>query len=309
MPRNLLPFVFGMKKCLFVLLCVASPVIHAQAADPGDQLLGFWRPDMTKTLALAKKSNRELGPIMQNIMGKMVFEFQKDKMIVHGLSGFSSDNPPVPYSVKGVDQTADSLTLSANGKETKVRFHRGQMALNDPEQGWLIFNRMSEEDFAKREGGGAKIEVESGDKAPAAGKLEGITTQPSPDKPAAGKVSGKVFKVEKATLEEGSLKLWQGEGFSTHLEQFEIDLSRKNIENFSGKTFTVELSQEPGIEISLAYSGEEKGEIKSRSYMKDYSMKLEFGNAKSGKIPGKIHLRLPDKAGSFVVGTFVAETQ
>ena len=36
-------------------------------------------------------------------------------------------------------------------------------------------------------------------------------------------------------------------------------------------------------------------------------MKLEFGTAKNGKIPGKIHLRLPDDAGSFVVGTFEAE--
>ena len=36
-------------------------------------------------------------------------------------------------------------------------------------------------------------------------------------------------------------------------------------------------------------------------------MRLEFGTAKKGKIPGKIHLRLPDAAGSFVVGTFLAE--
>jgi hypothetical protein len=36
-------------------------------------------------------------------------------------------------------------------------------------------------------------------------------------------------------------------------------------------------------------------------------MKLEFGTAKDGKIPGKIFLRLPDEAGSFLVGTFEAE--
>ena len=132
---------FGMRKCLIVLLCVTSPVIHAQAADPGDQLLGFWRHEMMRTLALAKKSNRELDPMMQNIMGKMVFEFQKNKMIVYGPPGFSSDNPPVAYSDKAVDQTAGSLTLSANEKETKVRFHNGQMALNEPEQGWIVFIR------------------------------------------------------------------------------------------------------------------------------------------------------------------------
>ena len=108
-------------------------------------------------------------------------------------------------------------------------------------------------------------------------------------------------------MEEGCLKLWQGEGFSTHLEQFEIDLSRKNVENFSGKTFAVELNQKAGIEITIAYSGAEKGSIKTSTYMKNYTMKLEFGTAKDGKIPGKIHLRLPDEMRSFVLGTFEAE--
>ena len=88
------------------------------------------------------------------------------------------------------------------------------------------------------------IHAQGGDKAPATGKLEDISAQPIPDKPAAGKVHGREFKVEKATLEEGCLKLRQGEGFSSHLEEFEIDLSRKKVENFAGKTFTVELRSE-----------------------------------------------------------------
>jgi hypothetical protein len=41
---------------------------------------------------------------------------------------------------------------------------------------------------------------EGGGEAPAAGKLEDVSAQPIPDKPAAGKVRGKEFKVEKATL-------------------------------------------------------------------------------------------------------------
>lgn len=152
-----------------------------------------------------------------------------------------------------------------------------------------------------------KNQVEGGDKAPAAGKLEDLSAQPIPDKPAAGKVHGREFKVEKATLEEDCLKLRQGEGFSSHLEEFEIDFRGKNGGNYAGKTFTVEPGQKAGIDITLAYSGERKGSIKSRTYMGNYTMKLEFGTAKDGKIPGKIHLRLPDEAGSFVVGTFEAE--
>lgn len=158
-----------------------------------------------------------------------------------------------------------------------------------------------------RQAAGEKIEVERGGKAPAAGKLEDVSAQPIPEKPAAGKVHGREFKVEKATLEEGCLKLRQGEGFATHLEEFEIDLSRKKVENFTGQTFTVKPDQKAGIDITLAYSGERKGSIKTRTYMRDYTMKLEFGTAKDGKLSGKIHLRLPDEAGSFVAGTFEAE--
>jgi hypothetical protein len=314
MQRNLLAFMFGMQKCLIVLLCVASPVIHAQAADPGDQLLGFWRPDMTKTLALAKKSNRELDPIMQNIMGKMVFEFQKDKMIVHGPPGFSSDNPPVAYSVKAVDQTAGSLTLSANDKELKVRFYNGQMALNDPEQGWIVFNRMSAEDFAKRDAAGAKNvatnnERSGGSKAPGAGEREELAAQPIPDRPAAGKVHGKEFKVEKATLESGNLKLQQGEGFFGDLS-FNIVLFGEDSEKFDGKKIMEKPNQESSsVHVHMIYKEEGKGGPTTQIITENISMKLEFGNSKDGKIPGKIHLRLADEAGSFVVGTFEAEIE
>jgi hypothetical protein len=154
---------------------------------------------------------------------------------------------------------------------------------------------------------GPKNQAAGGDKAPAAGQLEDISAQPIPDKPAAGKAHGKEFKVEKATLEDDCLKFRQGEGFSSHLEEFEIDFRGKNGGNYAGKTFTVKLDEKAGIDITLAYSGEKKGSIKSRTYMGNYTMKLEFGIAKDGKLPGKIHLRLPDEAGSFVVGTFEAE--
>ena len=296
-----------MKKYIITLVVAATSVVHTQAAELASQLLGYWQPDIEKNQALAKKENREIDPAEQAMMGNLVFEFQKDTMICHGPPGHASYEPAVPYKVKGEDKAANSLTLSVEGEEMKIRFDNGQMAMKDPENGWINCKRISKEDFAKREGGGEQTQGEDSDKTPAAGKLEDITAQPIPDKPAAGKVHGKIFKIESATLEEGCLKLWQGEGFSTHLEQFEIDLSRKNVENFSGKTFAVELNQKAGIEITIAYSGAEKGSIKTSTYMKNYTMKLEFGTAKDGKIPGKIHLRLPDEMRSFVLGTFEAE--
>ena len=296
-----------MKKHIITLIVAASAVIHAQAADLESQLPGYWQPDTEKTLELAKKANREMDPLSQALMGKMVFEFQKDKMIVHGPPGNRAENPPVPFTVKGVDQAANTLTLSAGGKEMKVRFDNAQMALNDPKTGWTIFNRMSKEDFDKRKPAGAKIEVEGGDKAPAAGKLEDISAQPIPDKPAAGKVHGREFKVEKATLDQfmATLKLRHGEDLKILIFLFE-----EKSDTFDGKKFTVKPKPDSGItHIHMSHMVEGNALPQNKIISKEYTMKLEFGTAKDGKLPGKIHLRLPDEAGSFVIGTFEVESR
>ena len=296
-----------MKKYLVTLIVAASAVIHAHAADLESQLTGYWQPDMEKTLALANKENREMDPLSQAMRGKMIFEFQKDKMVIHAPPGFKPESQAVPFTVKQADQAANSLTLNADGKEMKVRFDKEQIALNDPKTGWTIFNRMSKEDFDKRKGGAAKIEAEGGDKAVAAGKLEEISAQPIPDKPATGKLGGKEFKVEQATLaQNGILKLRQGSGFFADLE-FTIFLFGQK-DGFDGKKITVKPNQDSiTAHIHMGYMEEGKQLPENEIFMNKYTMKLEFGTAKDGKIPGKIHLRLPDEAGSFVVGTFEAE--
>ena len=162
-----------------------------------------------------------------------------------------------------------------------------------------------------------KNQVEGGDKAPAAGQLEDISAQPIPDKPATGKVHGKEFKVEQATLKQGRLDLRQGGGAgpqgggpAPRLEQFGIQISQKEVGDLSGQTFTVKLSEDTDIVIVLSYSRENEEPMMNRFFMSEqYTMKLEFGTAKDGKLPGKIHLRLPDEAGSFVVGTFEVESK
>ena len=66
-----------MHKHIITFIVAASAVFHAQAADLESQLLGYWQPDMEKTVALAKKANREMNPMTLAMLGKMVFEFQK----------------------------------------------------------------------------------------------------------------------------------------------------------------------------------------------------------------------------------------
>ncbi len=303
-----------MKKHLITLIVAATAAIHAQAAELATQLQGYWQPDMEKTAALAKKAGRdenpEENPMALALMGKMVFEFQNDKMTIHPPAGAKFDGapPPLEYKVIAEDKAAKALTLSIGGEETKIRFNKEQMAMSDKKEGgWLILNRMSKEDFAKRKPALAEILKEGGEDDPAAEKLEDISAQPIPDKPAAGKVRGKEFKIEMAKLEDGSLVLRQGEGFATHLEEFEITFRGENVGNYAGKTFTVKPDQQnSGFGIQLAFS-KEPGSISTSAHNRGFAMRLEFGTAKNGKIPGKIHLRLPDEAGSFVVGSFEAE--
>jgi hypothetical protein len=296
---------YVMKKFLTTLVVAASAAIHAQPADLASQLPGYWQPDVEKTVALAKKANHEMDPLTQAMMGKMVFEFQKDKMTVHGPQGFTSDTPPIAYKVTAVDKAANALTLNSGGQEMKVRFDKGQMALNDPESGWMIFNRMSKEDFAKRAAGGAATKAEDDDDAPAAGKLDDASAKPIPGEAAAGKVGGKGFKVDNAALDQrmSILELGHGEDM-----KFVIFLFADDRDAYDGKKYKVTAKQDADTpHIHMRYKVEGKDMPESEIFTSKYTMKLEFGTAKDGKIPGKIELRLPDKADSFVAGTFEAE--
>lgn len=295
-----------MKKHLITLIVAATAAIHAQAADLATQLQGYWQPDMEKTLALAKKAEREMDPMAQALMGRMVFEFQNDKMTIHPPAGgkFDGGPPPLEYKVIAEDKAAKALTLSIGGKETKIRFDKEQMAMKNEEEGWMVFNQMSKEDFAKRKPVGAEILVEGDNEAPAPGKPEDVSSDAIPGGSAFGKVGGKEFKVDKAALDQGMavLELQHGDDMKLVIFLFEDEGA------FDGKNYRVSTKQDADTpHIHMRYKVEGKDMPESEIFTGKYTMKLEFGAAKDGMIPGKIHLRLPDKAGSFVAGSFEAE--
>lgn len=88
-----------MKNYLVTLVVAATAVIHSQAADLATQLLGYWTLDAAQTTKIAEKANREIGSMKLMLMEKrMVYEFQKDQMIIHLGQGFSSPKPP-PHSL------------------------------------------------------------------------------------------------------------------------------------------------------------------------------------------------------------------
>ena len=301
-----------MRNYLITLVVAATAVIHAQAADLASQLLGYWTLDAAQTVKVAERANREIDGLKLMFMEKkMVYEFQKDQMIIHVAS--PDKMPAMPYTVKAVDEKTKSLTLDLGGKkEMKIRLDKGKMAQNDPDDGWMVFNPISKEDFAKfakaaeTASGKVTIKPESGEKAPAAKKLEDVTLQPIPDKPAVGIIKGKEFIMEKATFSDNALALWQSGAEPNKDDRIFKITGFKDV--IDGKKFSLKPGQDSiGLSAVLRYRKEGEDFAVPENYLNGYSMKLEFGTAKDGKIPGKIHLRLPDEERSLVIGTFEAE--
>lgn len=301
-----------MKNYLITLVVAATAVIDAQAADFASQLLGYWRLDTAQTTKVAERANREVDGLKLMLMEKkMVYEFQKDQMIIHVAS--PDKMPDIPYTVKEEDEKTKSLTLDLGGEiEMKIRLDKGKMAINDPDEGWMVYNPMSKEDFAKfakaaeNAKGKVSTEPEGGEKAPTAKELEDVSAQPIPDKPATEKIKGKEFIVEKTTFSEDKLTLWQS-GAEPNKDDREFPIFGFK-DKVDGETFSMKPGQdETGLSAVLRYRKEGEDFAVPATYLNGYSMKLEFGTAKDGKIPGKIHLRLADGKRSFVVGTFEAE--
>lgn len=136
---------------------------------------------------------------------------------------------------------------------------------------------------------------------------EDVTKESIPVASAEGMAHGVNFKVEKATIQNGILTLRQGKDFFAD-QEFMVFTSLKKGKTLDGKKFTVKPDDRSGApHIHLRYKVEKKTIPKTEMFMKGYTMKLEFGTASDKKIPGKIYLCLPDKAKSFVAGTFQAE--
>jgi hypothetical protein len=130
---------------------------------------------------------------------------------------------------------------------------------------------------------------------------------PIPMQPAKGKVAGKPFTVDRATIENGVLTLFHGgEGNAVEIA---VDLRTKRWDVPAGRNFKV-LKQTKGDVPRVALRVTDAGQLQAPQVFGDnYTMVLEFGAEKDKKLPGKIHLALPDEQASQVAGTFDAEVR
>lgn len=135
--------------------------------------------------------------------------------------------------------------------------------------------------------------------------LTNLADMKIPDAPATGRVSGKGFMLQKAVIKAGQLDLRQGPKSPPDVG-LTIYLYANQAEDLAGKSVNIEADRDKSPRAVLRTKNAE-GKSVNEEFKAGYVMKLEFGAAANGKLPGKIYFCAPDAAKSYVMGTFLAD--
>ena len=133
-----------------------------------------------------------------------------------------------------------------------------------------------------------------------------LTNAVLPDGIAAGSLRGSGFLCDRATLQGGNLSLRQPHSGLLDLG-VTIQLPVWQGEQWSGKTIELTPEQPPPVPRVTLQWRNEQDKTSRQNITNGYALKLSFGQAVGGQIPGKLYLALPDPAKSFVAGNFDAE--
>ena len=132
-----------------------------------------------------------------------------------------------------------------------------------------------------------------------------LTNAVIPEATVAGSIHGRGFQCERAALRGGILSFSQGKTRPWDLEVVLFLYARQG-EELSGKTIEITPDQPHARRVTLRWKSEQP-ESDYETITNGYALKVVFGQAVNGRMPGKIYLCLPDEAKSFVAGTFDAE--
>ena len=127
----------------------------------------------------------------------------------------------------------------------------------------------------------------------------------TPETTAAGNIHSNGFLCEKAVLEGGILSLRQGKVWPPDLG-ISIHLFAQQAEDLSGKTVIVRPDRAPPVPpVTLRWKDDQKQPVKVQ-IDSGYALRVVFGQAGDGRMPGHIYIALPDEAHSFAAGSFNA---
>jgi hypothetical protein len=132
-----------------------------------------------------------------------------------------------------------------------------------------------------------------------------LTNSVFPDTPIAGKIHGSGFVCEKAALVGGLLLFGQGNAPPYDLG-FGVSLVARQGEELSGKTVEITPDRPGAPRVGWRWKNEQQQPI-TQIISNGYLLKVTFGQAANGHMPGKIYICLPDPDKSFAAGTFDAE--
>lgn len=127
-----------------------------------------------------------------------------------------------------------------------------------------------------------------------------------PGSVAVGRIHGRGFQCEHATLQGGSLTLRQGKSWPPDLG-LTIRLYAQQAQDLSGKTVFIGPERIPPLPKVVLRWKAEQGGSRTKTYDSGYLLKAVFGKPANGRMPGQLYIALPDEEKSFVAGQFDAE--
>ncbi|HVV02330.1 MAG TPA: hypothetical protein VHH88_13260 [Verrucomicrobiae bacterium] len=127
-----------------------------------------------------------------------------------------------------------------------------------------------------------------------------------PDQPAAGRIHGAGFFAEHASVQGGNLTLRQGKSGPPDLA-ITLELFARQTTDLSGKTVEISPDREPPLPKIVLRWKDEQQKPRSQTITSGYLLRISFGQAANGRIPGRLYLAAPDGAKSFVAGNFEAQ--
>jgi hypothetical protein len=121
-----------------------------------------------------------------------------------------------------------------------------------------------------------------------------------------GMIQGENFVSKSSEFSNSILTIRDGEDFFPD-HAVMIFLFLKKDEKPEGKSYSISRTSGFGSpHIHMKWKPENSKVPKTKIFTKDYSMRLNLGTIKNGKLPGKIYLCLPDEKKTVVAGSFFA---
>lgn len=125
-----------------------------------------------------------------------------------------------------------------------------------------------------------------------------------PDSPVSGRIAGRSFTCQRATLHGGTLNLRQGATWPPDVG-LTIYLDAERGEDMAGRQYIFS----PGDNlprVAMRWK-DSQGKPVKHNLKVPYALRLEFGPVLSNRVPGKIYCCIADPEKSYVAGVFEAE--